>query len=109
VLIYPERGQRLRSALMDSNEATAQSSFLVKPCHLASGLPTLSLTAPHAGCSNREFTPSCQIRCRLAGKIVGACPFMLVGVVFTMLPVYTARRRWGWLPNRSRFRVRVRR
>jgi hypothetical protein len=46
---------------MDSNEATAQSSFLVKPCHLASGLPTLSLAAPHAGCSiaspNREFTP----------------------------------------------------
>jgi hypothetical protein len=49
---------------MDSNEATAQSSFLVKPCHLASapsGLPTPSLVAPHAGCSiaspNREFTP----------------------------------------------------
>jgi hypothetical protein len=72
VLIYPERGQRLRSALMDSNEATAQSSFLVKPCHLASGLPTLSLAAQHAGCSiaspNREFTPSCQIRVGLLAK-----------------------------------------
>ena len=68
--------------------------FLVKPCHLASGLPTLSLAAPQAGCSiaspNREFTPSCQSRCRLTGKIVGACPFMRGGVVFTMLPVYTA-------------------